>query len=132
MALQWVTQLNSYPSQSWAFVLASDNPYALFLSWRVGMAGWRAFLIPNARSQRDLFTGEESARWSADVFEEAGIILREEQIVEAQAALVRILASRLGIGETEIVRARNGRPVPESKLTLAQVYQVAKTQPKRR
>lgn len=132
MAFQWTTLLNSYPSQSWAFVLANDNPYALFLSWRVGMAGWRAFLIPGAKGQRDLFTSEESARWSADVFEEAGIILREEQIVEAQAALVRLLASRLGLGETEIVSARNGRPVPQRTLTVAQMTQIARTQPARR
>ena len=131
MSLQWTTLLNSYPSQSWAFVLASDNPYALFLSWRVGMAGWRAFLIPNARAHRDLFGGDE-ARWSADVFEEAGIILREDQIVEAQAALVRLLASRLGLGETEIVSARNGRPVPQRTLTPAQMTQIARTQPARR
>lgn len=132
MMLQWTTLLNSYPSQSWAFVLANENPYALFLSWRVGMAGWRAFLIPGAKGQRDLFTSEESARWSIDVFEEAGIVLREEQIVEAQAALVRLLASRLGLGEKDILPARNGRAVAEQKLTLAQVYQVAKTQPRRR
>lgn len=131
MALQWTTLLNSYPSQSWTFVLAGDNPYSLFLSWRVGMPGWRAFLIPNARSQRDLFGGED-IHWTADVFETAGIILREEQLTEAQAALVRLLASRLGLGEAEIVSARNGRPVVEKKLTLAQVYQVAKSQPQRR
>ena len=132
MSLQWTTLLNSYPSQSWTFVLAADNPYSLFLSWRVGMSGWRAFLIPNARSQRDLFGGEEAARWSVDVFEEAGVILREEQLTEAQATLVRLLASRLGLGETEILPARNGRPVTEKKLTLAQVYQTAQNQPRRR
>lgn len=130
--LQWTTLLNSYPSQSWAFVLASDNPYAIFLSWRVGMAGWRAFLIPGAKGQRDLFTSEESARWSIDVFEEAGIVLREEQIVEAQAALVRLLAGRLGLKEAEIVPARNGRPVIEKRLTLAQTAQIARTQPAKR
>lgn len=132
MPLQWTTLLNSYPSQSWTFVLASDNPYSLFLSWRVGLPGWRAFMIPNARSQRDLFGGEEAARWSADVFEEAGLILREDQIAEAQAALVRLLASRLGLCEADILPARNGRPVVEKKLTLAQVYQTAKSQPRRR
>ena len=129
MPLQWTTQLNSYPSQSWAFVLASDNPYALFLSWRVGQISWRAFLIPNARSQRDLFgSGEDVARWSTDLFEEVGLILREDQLVEAQAALVRVLASRLGLKEAEIVTARNGRAVP----TRAQVEQIARTQPARR
>lgn len=132
MTLQWTTLLNSYPSQAWAFVLANENPYALFLSWRVGMAGWRAFLIPGAKGQRDLFTSEESARWSIDVFEEAGIVLREEQLVEAQAALVRLLASRLGLGETEIVSARNGRPVPQKSLTQAQVTQIARMQPAKR
>lgn len=128
MALQWTTLLNSYPSQSWTFVLAADNPYSLFLSWRVGMAGWRAFIVPNARSQRDLFGGEENARWSADVFEEAGVILREEQLTEAQAALVRLLATRLGLKESEILPARNGRQV----LTKAQVSQIAGMQPARR
>lgn len=135
MTLQWTTHLNAYPSQSWAFVLASDNPYALFLSWRFGLAGWRAFLIPNARSQRDLFGGEESARWSIDVFEEAGLILREDQIGEAQKALVRLLAGRLGIDEKEIVAARNGWPIkqePEKRLTGAQVHQIARIQPQQR
>lgn len=132
MSLQWTTLLNSYPSQSWTFVLAGDNPYSLFLSWRVGLAGWRAFLIPNARSQRDLFGGEEAARWSVDVFEEAGVILREEQLAEAQATLVRLLAGRLGLCEADILPARNGHAVVEKKLTLAQVYQTAQNQPRRR
>lgn len=131
MAINWTTHLNSYPSQSWAFVVASDNPYVLFLSWRVGLAGWRAYLIPNAKSWRDLFGGDE-ARWSTDVFEEAGIVLREEQLVEAQAALVRLLASRLGLGEAEIVSARNGRPVPQRTLTAAQMTQIARMQPAKR
>lgn len=131
MALQWVTQLNSYPSQSWAFVLASDNPYALFLSWRIDQAGWRAFLIPNARAHQDLYGGDET-RWSTDVFQEAGLVLREDQLVEAQAALVRLLASRLGLGEAEIVPARNGRPVYDKRLTLAQTAQIARTQPAKR
>ena len=68
----------------------------------------------------------------ADVFAEAGIILREEQLTEAQAALVRLLASRLGVTVAEIVPARNGHAVAEKKLTLAQVYQVAQSQPRRR
>jgi hypothetical protein len=131
MAIAWTTHLNSYPSQSWAFVLASDNPYALFLTCRIDQPGWRAFLIPNARSQRDLFGGEET-RWSTDVFEEAGLTLREDQLVEAQAALVRILASRLGIDAKEIVPARNGRPVSEKRLTQAQMAQIARTQPRKR
>lgn len=133
MALQWTTLLNGYPSQSWTFVMAADNPYSLFLSWRIDCEGWRAFLVPNARSQRDLFGGgEDAARWSQDVFAEAGILLREDQLTEAQTALVRLLASRLGLGEAEIVPARNGHAVVEKKLTLAQVYQVARTQPTRR
>lgn len=132
MTLQWTTLLNSYPSQSWTFVLAGDNPYSLFLSWRIDYDGWRAFLVPNARSQRDLFGGEEAARWSVDVFAEAGVILREDQLTEAQATLVRLLASRLGVTVAEIVPARNGHAVAEKKLTLAQVYQVAKLQPTRR
>ena len=132
MSLQWTTLLNSYPSQSWTFVLAADNPYSLFLSWRVGMPGWRAFLIPNARSQRELFGGEAAARWSVDVLEKAGVVLREEQLGEAQATLVRLLASRLGLTVAEIVPARNGHAVAEKKLTLAQVYQVAQGQPPRR
>ena len=60
------------------------------------------------------------------------MILREEQLGEAQATLVRLLASRLGLTVAEIVPARNGHAVAEKKLTLAQVYQVAQGQPPRR
>lgn len=125
--IQWTTQLNQYPSQAVTFVVANENAYALFLSWRIDSQGWRAFVIPNARSQRDLFGGE-ATRWSTDVFAETGLSYREEQIAEAQAALVRILAGRLGIKPAEILPARNGRPV----LSRAQVEQIAKTQPARR
>jgi hypothetical protein len=129
MALNnWSTQLNAYPSQSFAFVVVNETAYALFLSWRIDSNRWRAFMIPNARCQRDLFGGEQT-RWSTDLFAEAGLLFREEQLVEAQAALVRILAARLGLKEAEILPARNGRPVADKRLSQAQVYQVAKSQP---
>lgn len=108
-------------------LVANETAYALFLSWRIDGNGWRAFLIPNARGQKDLFGGENT-RWSADVFAEAGLLFREEQIAEAQAALVRLLAGRLGLTEREILPARNGRPV----LTKAQVTQIAGIQPAKR
>ena len=132
MTLQWTTLLNGYPSQSWTFVLAAENPYSLFLSWRVGQDGWRAFIIPNARAQRDLFGGEDGCRWSADVFAEAGVLLREEQLVEAQATVVRMLAQRLGLTDADVLPARNGRLVIDKRLTMAQAYQMAQTQPKKR
>lgn len=131
MGLFWTTQLNGYPSQSFAFVVANESAYALFLSWRIDGNGWRAFVIPNARGQRDLFGGENT-RWSADVFAEAGLNFREEQLVEAQAALVRLLAGKLGLKEAEILPARNGRPVVDKRLTLAQTAQIARTQPSKR
>lgn len=125
--IQWTTKLNGYPSESVAFVLAGEQPYALFLSWRIDNAGWRAFLIPNARTQRDLFGGEQT-RWSIDLFAEGGLLFRENQIGEAQGALVRLLAGRLDVKVADIKPARNGRPV----LTKAQVAQIARTQPAKR
>lgn len=119
----WRTDLSGCPSQSWAFVSVQDNAYGLFLSYRPGCDGWRASVIPNARRQEDLY----ETRWSADVFVEAGLVFREDQLVEAQAALVRLLAGRLGVTVKEIA-VDDGQP----RLTSAQIHQIAKLQPRRR
>ena len=68
--INWQTEY-SIPIQSFAFVLANDVPYCIFLTWRPGRESWRSFVIPNARKQHDLLTSEE-LRWSKDLFEEAG------------------------------------------------------------
>lgn len=132
MAIAWTTD-HGCPVQSWAFVLAGESPYCLLLTWRPGRDSWRAFVIPNARNQVDLYRKDEDGpRWSRDVFEETGIMYRDDQVGEAQQALVRLLATRLGLRENDIVAARNGRPITAKRLTQAQLAQIARTQPARR
>ena len=131
--INWQTEY-SIPIQSFAFVLANDVPYCIFLTWRPGRESWRSFVIPNARKQHDLLTSEE-LRWSKDLFEEAGVMFRDDQMVDAQKALVRLLAAKLGIDEKEIVAARNGRPIKQDdkpRLSGAQLHQVARIQPQTR
>lgn len=132
--INWQTD-HSIPIQSFAFVLANDAPYCVFLTWRPGRESWRAFVIPNARRQHDLLTSEDM-RWSKDLFEEAGVMFRVDQLVEAQRALVRLLAGRLGIEEAGIVAARNGRPIKQNedkpRLSSVQLHQVARIQPQTR
>jgi len=62
-------------------------------------------------------------------------MFRDDQLVDAQKALVRLLAGRLGIDEKEIVAARNGRPIKQDdkpRLSGAQLHQVARIQPQTR
>ena len=130
--LIWTNDLSGCPSQSWAFVLASERPYALFLTWRPGRESWRAFVIPNARRESDLFG--DTVQWSRDVFEESGVAFGEAQVREAQQALVRLLAGRLGVSETLIVAARNGYAIKQAapRLSGAQLHQIARVQPRRK
>lgn len=132
--ITWKTD-QGCPLQSWAFVLAQDTPYCLLLTWRPGRVSLRAFVIPNARNQIDLYrSDEESPRWSQEVFEETGVAYRDDQIEDAQQALVRLLAARLGLKESEVVAARNGRPIKQDgdRITNAQLYQIARIQPQRK
>lgn len=131
--LIWNNDLSGCPSQSYAFVLASERPYALFLTWRPGRESWRAFVIPNARRESDLFS--EAVQWSRDVFEESGVAFSEAQLREAQQSLVRLLAGRLGVSEALIVAARNGHPIKQlaaPRLHGAQLHQIARVQPRRK
>lgn len=91
--IRWQTRLGQVPLESWTFVLASGNPYALFLSFRPDRQSWRAFVLANARIQADLY----SVRWSGDVFQDHFVEFGENELEAAQAKLIEILAQRLNI-----------------------------------
>lgn len=115
--MRWTTTLHGCPSQSYTFVQVAGVNYALFLSHRPDSGGWRAFVVPSARRQGDLFA-------------DSGLVYPEAQLAEAQAALVRILATQLGVAETDI-RTRRGA-ARQSVLSGAQMAQIAHIQPRRR
>jgi hypothetical protein len=98
--IEWRRQMFGCPSQAWAFVYANDMAYGLVLSVRGERGRWRGFLVPEARTDGDLWGGV--CVWSRDALEEAGLGFHEEQLGEAQAALVRVLAARLGLPEDAI------------------------------
>lgn len=126
--MNWNTTLHGCPSQSYTFVQAADSNYALFLSHRPDSGGWRAYVIPSARRQGDLL----QARWSRDLFADTGITYREDQLRDAQAALLRAMAAQLGISVNDIKPARGGRlPRRRPQLTGAQLHQIASIQPHR-
>ena len=64
MSLQWTTLLNSYPSQSWTFVLAGDNPYSLFLSWRIGLRRLAGLPDPQRTQPAGSVRRRGDATWS--------------------------------------------------------------------
>lgn len=128
--MDWITELHGCPSQSYTFVRVAGSNYGLFISCRPDSGGWRAFVVPAASNKIDLLR----ARWSADIFAEAGLIFQETQIAEAQAACVRIFASRVGVAEKDIMPLRNGRVRRSRQTTVtgAQIHQIARSQPPRR
>jgi hypothetical protein len=128
MKLQWQVRLHQVPLESWAFVVADGQPYGLFLSHRPDSQFWRGFVIAGMRRQEDLY----SCRWSPDVLAEHFAQFGELELGLAQERLVLILAQRLGVMTEAIQPARNGRPVEQRKLTMAQIQQVVATQPRRR
>lgn len=124
--MRWTTTLHGCPSQSYTFVQVAGVNYALFLSHRPDSGGWRAFVVPSARRQGDLY----QARWSRDLFADSGLVYPEAQLAEAQTALVRILASQLGVAETDITTRR--RAARQSVLSGPQMAQIARIQPRRK
>jgi len=129
MRIEWQTRLHQVPLESWACVVANEEPYGLFLSHRPDCQFWRGFVIAGMRRQEDLY----SCRWSPDVLAEHFAQFGERQIGEAQERLVLILAQRLGVMVEAIQPARNGRAVEDRRrLTAAQINQMAATQPRRR
>lgn len=128
--MYWTTEMAGCPSQSWAFVQVNETNYGLFLSWRPDSDGWRGFVVPSARQKTDLLW----ARWSANVFAEVGLSFREEQVEDAQRALVRLFAERLGVAERDLESLRNGRLLRRRTPAVsgAQLHQIARMQPRRR
>jgi hypothetical protein len=127
MRLQWQTRLHQVPLESWTFVVADDDPHALFLSHRPDSQHWRGFVIAGARRQDDLY----SCRWSPDLFPEHFAQFVEAELAQAQERLLLILAQRIDRPVDAIYPARNGRPIEQRRLTNAQLYQVAALQPRR-
>ena len=127
MRIQWQVRMHQVPLESWACVVAKEQPYGLFLSHRPDSQFWRGFVIAGMRRQEDLY----SCRWSPDVLAEHFAQFGERQIVEAQERLVLILALRLDVVVDAIQPAVNGRAVQQRRLSGPQLYQVARFQPKR-
>lgn len=128
--MDWVTQMHGCPSESWVFVWCDGKHYGLFLSFRPGCAGWRGFVAPGARDRAGLL----EVRWSADVLAESGLVFGEEDLAQAQGALVRMLADRLGVEVKALEPVRNGvrRQGRRPGLSGAQVHQMARVQVRRR